>query len=448
MESSRKVTDMTSGNIVRLIILFALPIFLGNILQQIYNIADTIIVGYTLGDNALAAIGATSSIYSLIIGMSNGMNNGYSIIIARYFGEKSEEKIKKSVALMIVLNIVVSILLTVISVIAVLPVLRLLNTPELIIGDSYKYIIIILIGMISTNIYNMESGILRAVGNSRTPLLFLSICLIINIILDFMFVVIFKMGIEGAALATVLSQILSAVLCYINRVKNYPQLRISKENFNFSKEFVKEMFGTGLSMGMVNSIFAIGSVVLQSSINSLGNATITANLGARKVDEMLMLPLVTLSNANATFIGQNFGAKKMNRIKDGIMKTCLIGFVWTSIIVVVISLFSDTIIQIITGTTEVYIINMASKYLKINIPFFYVLGVLFVFRTSLQGIGNKVAPMVSSTIELVGKCFSTWYLTPKLGYTGVCVTEPIVWVLCTLFLMGTFFKDYKKLLSN
>lgn len=286
----------------------------------------------------------------------------------------------------------------------------------------------------------MEAGILRALGNSKTPLFFLIVSLVVNVALDLVFVVQMKLGVSSTALATVLAQILSAVLCYIYILKYYPELKLSKRHLIFEKKLVGEMFATGLSMGLMYSIFSIGSVVLQSAINGLGKATITAHLAARKIDEMMMLPLSTLVTANATFVGQNYGAKKMERIKEGIKKTCLSGFIWATFSIIIVFTMAPILINVITGTSDNYVIETATKYLKINIPFFYPLAILLVVRTSLQGIGRKIAPLVSSSIELIGKCVVTWWLVPKIGYLGVCISEPILWVLCMLFLSGTLLR--------
>ncbi|MCR3758307.1 MATE family efflux transporter [Clostridium felsineum] len=443
-----RIKDMTEGNPLQLIFTFALPIFLGNIFQQLYNVLDTMIAGYNLGDNALAAIGATSAIYSLIIGMANGMNNGYSIIVARSYGEKNMEKLRHSVGVMLILNVITALLFTLLSCIFIMPILKLLNTPPEIIKDAYEFIIIILLGITSTILYNMEAGVLRALGNSKTPLVFLIISLFFNLAMDLIFVVIMHGGVWSTALATVLSEVLSVILCFIHIVKYYPELKLSKKHFHFDKELIIEMFTTGLSMGLMSSIFALGTVILQGSINSLGKATITAHLAARKLDEMLMLPLSTLVTANATFVGQNYGAKKINRIREGIKKTCILGFIWATFCVLIAYTAAPILTKALTGTSDSYITNMAAKYLKINLPFFYVLHILLVLRTSLQGIGRKIAPLISSSIEMIGKFAAVLWLVPKLGYLGVCIVEPILWVLCTLFLLGTFFKiekDFEKL---
>lgn len=446
--SNLKSRDMTVGNPVRLILAFAIPIFIGNIFQQFYSVIDTMIAGHKLGDDALAAIGATGSIYNLVVGMANGMNNGYAIIISRSFGAKDERKMKNAIAITMVLNVLVAVLFTILSCIFIMPLLELLHTPKNVIMDAYQYIIIILLGMIITVAYNMEAGILRAVGNSRTPLYFLIISSIANIILDLVFVVVLSLGIQGLALATVIAQAISAILCFCYIKKYYKELKIQKEDFRFNKNLVTETFMTGLSMGLMNCIYTIGSVMLQGAINTFGKATITAHHAARKLDSMLMLPLSTLAAANATFVSQNYGANQLDRIKVGIKKTCVIGFIWSTFSVFVSFICGPILIQWLTNSEDTYVIKTAALYLNTNTPFFYSLGILFVLRTSLQGMGRKIAPIVSSSIELIGKAIAATFIVPKIAYIGVCFTEPVVWVLCTIFLFFSFMHVYKTLNEN
>ncbi len=437
------ILNMTSGNPMRLIIMFALPIFAGNLFQQLYNVCDIMIAGYNLGDDAVAAIGATGSIYSLIIGLSNGLNNGYAIIVARFFGAKNREKLKKSVALMLVFNIAASLFLTVISAAAIEHLLYLLKTPAEIFDQAYQYIFIILLGMPATIAYNMEAGLLRALGNSKTPLFFLILSSIANIVLDLFFIAVLHTGVRGAAFATVVSQILSVVLCFIHILRHFPELRLEKRDFCFSTGLAADMFITGLSMGMMSSIFSIGSVVLQSAINGLGTAVVTAHTVARKIVTICMQPLSTLSTANATFVSQNFGAGKMNRIITGIKKTCLAGFVWSAFIFIVVNAFAGRIVTLFSGTTDGEVIKYAVMNLRINMPFYFPLGILFVLRTSLQGLGRKAAPLISSGIEMAFKLFATWVLVPLFGYVGASIAEPLTWLMCMLFLSVSFFKVLK-----
>lgn len=442
-KSKSRIMNMTSGDPLHLIIMFALPIFVGNLFQQLYNVSDIMIAGYNLGDEAVAAIGATSSIYSLILGMANGMNNGYAIIVARSFGAKDIEKLKNSVALMLVLNIVISFIFTIISMAVIRNILVAMNTPSDVLDQAYNYIVIILLGMPATIGYNMEAGLLRALGNSKTPLFFLIMSCSLNIVLDLLFIAVFHMGVGGAAIATVLAQLVSVILCFVHILRYFPELKLEKKNFNFTMDFVAEMFMTGLSMGLMNSVFAIGSVVLQSAINGLGTVVITAHTVARKIITLCMQPLGTLSTANATFASQNFGANQMERIKIGIKKTCLAGFVWSAFTLIVVNIFAGQLVSLFSGTKDTDVIKYAVLNLRINMPFYFPLGILFVLRTSLQGLGRKVAPLISSGIELVFKLFATWVLVPIFGYTGASIAEPVTWLLCMLFLLQAFYKAMK-----
>lgn len=435
--------DLTIGSPAKLIFYFALPIFLGSLFQQFYNLVDTTIVGHTLGSDALAAIGATAPIYGLIVGMAVGINNGFSIIVARYFGAKDITKMKNSIAMILILNFIISILFTFAGVITIKSLLEYLNTPQDIMESSYGYIVTIFYGMIITITYNMEAGILRAIGDSKTPLKYLVYSSIINIVLDIVFIVNFNLGLKGAAFATLISQFVSVVLCFNHIIKRCPELKLCKENFKLDFNLLKDLFITGLSMGFMLSIVSIGSVALQSSINNFGKDIITAHMAARKISEITMMPLGTLTTASATFVSQNYGANKLDRIKDGIKKTFLMGAVWSSFVVIVCYLFGGYIIKALTGNNQAIIIDTAVKYLKINTPFYYILAVLLVLRTSLQSIGRNFTPLISSSIELIGKFVVVGYLAPALGYFGVCICEPIIWILCAIFVTVVFFGDKK-----
>lgn len=439
-----RVKDMTSGGVVGTIILFALPIYLGNLFQQFYNIVDTMLAGRYLGDTALAAIGATGAVYSMVLSLANGMNNGYAIIVARAFGEKDYEKVRKSVALMLVLNIAVSIFLMGVTVLFLKKLLILIQTPELIMEQAYSYILIILLGLIITIFYNMEAAVLRALGNSRTPLVFLLLATGLNVVLDITFMLVLHWGVAGLAAATVIAQLVSVILCFIHIKRHYSILKLEKDHFQFAKADCIEMFSTGLSMGLMYSIFNIGTLILQRGINGLGTQTITAHLAARKIDEVCMMLITTLSTANATFVGQNFGAGNIKRVRDGIHKTCLIAFACTTIVLIVIMFYADILVKFMTGTQDTFVIETASAYLKINLPFFYSLVILQTLRTSLQGMGDKITPVISSVLELLLKMVASFMLIPLLGYMGACIIEPIIWVICMLWLLYSYRRFMKK----
>ncbi len=437
-QMQKKTTDMTEGNVLRLIISFAGPILLGNLFQEFYGVVDTVLAGRFLGDQALAAIGATSAISSMILSLANGMNNGYAIILARAFGEKDYEKVKNSVALMLFLNLIVTLLLTAFSLFFLRGILQLIHTPQEIMQQAYAYIQVILAGLIVTIFYNMEAAILRAVGNSRTPLIFLILASILNVIMDILFVAGLKTGIEGLAYATVIAQAISIVCCLIHIKKHYPILHIELQNFRFDRDSLWEMFSTGLSMGLMMSIFNIGTLIMQGAINALGAATITAHHAARKIDVICMHPMGALAMANATFVGQNFGAGKIERVKEGIKKTCVMGFLISLLMMLLVMPFADVLVKLLTETEDLYIIKIAAQYLRMNLPFFFSLVVLQTLRTSLQGLGSKISPLISSSMELILKVIAAFFVIPAFGYLAVCLIEPITWVVCMLWLIGSY----------
>jgi len=428
------MTDLTKGNTLKLIITFAIPILIGNLFQQLYNLIDTVIVGQTLGVKALAAVGATSPIIGLLLSFAIGMTNGYSVVIARFFGANDIKEMKKAVAGTVVLGLATSILFTVVSLIGIRPVLRILATPDDVIDGAYSFARIIIMGLTFSMLYNMFSSVLRALGDTKSPLYFLIISTVVNIILDYLFICGFGMGVEGA-FATVLSILLSAVLCFIYILKNYPILRLKKEDFNLNRSIIMDLFSTGISMGLMLSVVAIGTVILQNAINGFGTETIAAHTAARKITEMFMLPLSTVSVTAATFSSQNYGANKPDRIKKGFIQLILISWVWSTVVVIMSFTIVPLIVSGITGTAETEIIDTATRYLRIDTPFYYVLGILLVLRSAMQGIGQKVVPIMASVIELVGKVIAAYYLAPKLGYLGICITEPIIWIACALFLV-------------
>ena len=436
-----KITDLTTGNPTKLIFYFALPIFLGNIFQQMYNLADTVIVGYTLGENALAAIGATTPLFGLIVGMAVGMNNGFAIVIARYFGAREMDKMRQAVAITVVLDLIISVVFTAIGVNMIMHLLKFLNTPADIINEAYGYIVVILMFMTITIMYNMIAGVLRALGDSRTPLIYLIYASILNVVLVFVFILVFKWGVRGSAFATGIAQVLAVVLGFNHIIKRCPELKLSKADFKYDGSMVMEIFTSGLSMGFMLSLVSIGSVALQGAINSFGKEIITAHMAARKVSEIYMMPLGTLTTAAATYVSQNYGAKKYERIKIGLKKTVLMGAIWSTVVVITAFAFGPYIIKYLTGTNDALIIDTAVKYLRINTPFYYVLAILLIYRSTLQGIGRKFTPLISSSIELLAKFAVVAFLAPSMGYFGVCISEPIIWITCAVFVLIVFYTD-------
>lgn len=442
-----KSVSLTEGKILKSLVIFAIPILIGNIFQQLYNVADTAIIGNVLGDQALAAVGATSALYSLVIGFANGITNGFSVVLARVFGEKDEEKLKQTSALIYFLTVIISIILTLASVISLHSILVMLKTPENILPKTEAYLRIILTFAIVTMLYNMFSGILRAIGDSKTPLYFLLLSSALNVGLDFLFVKGLNRGIGGAAEATVIAQIVSVSLCIVYIWKKCPVLKFSMRYLKWDKALVKELLLTGFSMGLMLVVVSIGSVALQSAVNSLGEQIIAAHTAARKIDEIFMMPLGTLATAAATFASQNFGAGKYDRVYKGIKDAVLIAIGWSACAILIVFAVGKYMVKWLTGTSDAEIISNALMYMKINIVFFLVLSILLVLRSSLQGVGRKIVPVLGSGVELILKFGAVNIITNRLGYFGVCILEPIIWGICAIMVLVDFVvyqKTYKK----
>ena len=439
------VNDLTIGNPLAKILTFAIPIFIGNIFQQLYNVVDMVVVGHILGEEALASLGATTAIYGLVLGLANGMTNGFSIIIARYFGAKKYDTLKQTVAITMVLTLIISVLLTTISLIWLKPLLHALKTPEEVMGGAVAYISIILSTILVTMSYNMFAGILRAIGNSRMPLYFLMVATSVNIVLDILFIRYLNMGIQGAATATVLAQFSAVVLCILYIMKKCPIIRVSKKDFKYQGKIVSDLLTMGSSMAMMFSIVSVGTVALQSGVNSFGTFTVTAHTAARKLSEIFMLPLGTLSISASTFASQNFGAKQWKRIVEGIKSAGLLAVIWCVFANILIFGFAKQIITLMTGSDLPEVISTAEAYLRFNLPFYFVLCILLILRSTLQGIGRKVVPLIASTVELATKFLVTAILVPRLGYFGIIISEPVIWTICALLVLLDFVYAMKKL---
>ena len=431
--------NMTEGSILRNLITFSIPVLIGNIFQQLYNVADTAIIGNYLGNDALAAVGAAAPVYNLLIGFAGGLTNGFAVVIARYFGAKDERTMKKSVALTYMLSAVVAVVVSIGSLIALNPLLRVLKTPSEIIAETENYMRIIVSFCTVTIAYNMFAGMMRAIGNSKAPLYFLIISSFANIGLDILFVRFLGLGVSGAAYATVISQGLSVVLCIIYAVRKCNIIVFRKKYFVTDRNLISDLVSTGVSMALMFAIVSIGSVILQRAVNDFGTTTITSHTAARKMDEMFMMPMSTVAMSVATFTSQNYGAGKIDRVRQGIRYGLFITSVWSVISIIVCIFLRSTIIQLITGTGDSEVIETSSRYLIWNFPFFFVLGVLVVLRSSLQGVGKKLVPIVGSVVEFLLKIAVVAFLAPKLGYFGVCICEPIIWILCAAIVAADYF---------
>lgn len=426
--------DLTKGYPAKVILLFALPLICGNIFQQLYNLADSKIVSTFVGTGAFAAVGATSVVSNTLIGFINGLTQGFAILVANSFGAKDYPKMRRFVAGSVLLTAFVTVVLMIGGQLFIAPILQVLQTPEDIMGEALAYVRIILVGIVFTALYNLCANILRAVGDSKTPLYCLLFAVVANIFLDLLFVGVFRMGIQGAAYATVLAQALCGGLCAFYMLMRFKELLPRKEEWELAKGQYHSLITTGLSMGLMGCIVNIGTIVLQSAINGLGTKIVAAHTGARRVFDILMIVIYTIGFSMTTFVSQNMGAKKVERIKQGIRHALVIVSVETTVLIALCFAFGEPVLRWITSSSDTEIIGAAVMYIRVGIVFFYALGPLFVLRCSLQGMGRKVIPVCSSVLEMLVKILSAAFLVPALGYFGVALTEPLSWVIMTLVL--------------
>lgn len=436
--------DLTKGNPARLMISFALPVCLGNIFQLFYSLADTRIVGSTLGDGALAAVGATTAISTLLIGFLQGLTNGFAIIVAQSFGAAREERLKKAAAGTFLLGFLTTVLLTVAALAGLKGFLSLLNVPDNLYDQASGYIRIILAGMLVTMLYNALAGVLRAVGDTRAPLLFLVAASLLNVGLDLLFILVFNLGVRGAALATVLAQLVSVLLSLVYMWKRYPVFRLRREDFRLSRNMVKLLYSSGLSMALMMSLVFFGTLALQCAINTFGTDTIVAHTAARKISELFFLPISVMGITMATFCGQNFGAGKFHRVKAGVRQALLITWVWAFIVIALSYTAAPFLVHLVTGSTKEMVVHTAARYLKFNSLFYFAASGINILRNALQAVGDHITPVVSSFIELAGKVIIALFLAPILYYTGIIISEPIIWCLMILPLIFKYRKLNKK----
>ncbi|PWL67905.1 MAG: MATE family efflux transporter [Clostridiaceae bacterium] len=428
--------DLTKGKILPLLLGFAVPIAVGNIFQLFYSLADTRIVGSFLGEEALAAVGATSSLNNMIIGFLLGMTNGFAIIVARYFGAKDHDNLKRAVAATFILGIGMAFIFTIVSVSLLRFILVGLQTPKNLLDLSVEYFRIILFGMTGAMLYNVCAGLFRAIGDSLTPLLFLIASTFVNIGLDLLFVCVFHLGVAGAAWATILSQYGSFACCFIYMRKRYDILLFGKKDCHLKRDMVKEMLSIGFSMGFMNSLINIGSVALQGAINSLQDTNyIVAHTAARKITEVFMLPFSVFGTTMATFCGQNLGAGKNDRIKKGLWRVIWITWAWCAGMIILAYTVAPVLVHLITDTTQVKVIATASLYLRMNTILYFIPAVICILRNAMQGIGDSITPVISSSLELLCKVLVAVFLTPYLGYWAIIWSEPISWVIMVIPLL-------------
>ncbi len=439
-----KTKTLTEGTPWKQILLFSIPIFWGNIFQLLYSLVDTKIVGSTLGTEALAAVGSVSTLHTLMTGFLNGLTLGFSLITAMCFGADNMKRLKKSFAMTIGLGVLTTTVLVVALMFVLQPLLHLLNVPEEQFAMSYAYISVLIVGLFATVLYNLCANTLRAIGDSLTPLLFLILATVSNIGLDYLFILEFHMGVQGAAYATVLAQLISVVLCFVRIFRKFPILHLQKSDFRPEKGLIVEMYKSGLSMGLMSCLVSIGTIMLQSAINTFGTTVIVAHTAARKVFEIMSLPVSVLGSAMATYCGQNYGAKRFDRIRQGIRASLLIAAIWSVAVFIICHTVEGALIRFVASTTDAEVIYWGSMYLKVDMSFIIVCGVIVILRNSMQGFGDRVIPVFSSCIELAGKIIFAFVFAPVFAYWGIIWAEPVVWIAMVIPLIVKVVHTLKK----
>lgn len=430
--------DLTKGYPAKVIMMFAIPLVFGQIMQQFYNMADSKIVSTYVGTGALAAVGATAVISNTLIGFMNGLTQGLSILVAHSFGAKDMKRMRQFVAGMIVISAGAAVSLTIIGVTFIKPLLEILNTPADILPDALAYVRIILAGVIFSALYNMSANMLRAVGDSKTPLYCLLIAVFANIGLDLLFVCVFHWGIEGAAIATIISQAMSGILCAGIILKKFRQILPTKEDWKPEPGQYGKLFSTGISMALMGCIVNIGTITLQGAINSLGTEYVAAHTAGRRVFDVLVVALFTVGMAMTTYTSQNMGAGDAKRVSRGVRHAIFIEWGMAVAVQVIWFAIGEKIIIWLTHTDNEVIMEAAQMYMDIGGWFLYVLGPLFILRCTLQGMGRKIIPLVSSFVEMMIKILSASFLVPAFGYVGVAFTEPISWVIMIIPLITAY----------
>ena len=442
---NRSINDLTIGSPVRKILLFTLPLLAGNLFQQLYNMVDMMIVGTTINTNALAAVGATGSVSFLVIGFAQGLTAGFSVITAQHYGAGEEEKVRRSVAVSLVLSVACAVFITVLSILIAAPLLRIMQTPQDIFEDALSYLSVVCLGTTATVFFNLFSSILRALGDSRTPLLFLIIACLLNIGLDFAFILGLSMGVAGAAWATILSQLVSALLCLFYSIKKFPILRLKRVDFQITRSLVSQHLSIGVAMGLQSSMTTISVLIFQVAVNQLGMVSVKAYSAAAKICQLTLQPMSSLGITMATYSAQNFGAQKIKRIRTGVRQGAFIAIAFALAGCLLVHLAGRSLIGLFgIGSEEIQVADQAQLYLSVTSSFYILFGLWSVFRNALQGMGYTRIPMLSAGLEIVLRIICSFGFTSFAGFLGISFVDPVTWAGALALLMTGYFAAIKK----
>lgn len=439
MADKNTMQDMTAGNPTTHILKFFFPLLFGMLFQQFYNLVDTAIVGKFLGSGALAAVGATGSVNFLVIGFCMGVCNGFAIPVAQKFGAKDERGLRRFVANSVWLAIVFAAIMTVVVSLLCRNILIWMDTPEDIVDRAYSYIFVIFLGIPVTYLYNLLSGFMRALGDSRTPLIFLILSSLLNIGFDLAAILVFHLGVAGAAYATVLAQLISGVLCLIYMIKKFPILHIQKGEWRLNGYCVARLCGMGIPMGLQYSITAIGSVILQKSVNRLGSTIVAAIASGGKLSMFLCCPFDAMGSTMATYAGQNLGAKKLDRVDQGIFSCSRLALVYSLLACAVVFFTGKYMALLFVDRGETELIGLIQTYLRWNGAFYFPLALVNIVRFTIQGLGFGKLAILAGVCEMAARSVVGFFFVPKLGFTAACTASPVAWILADAFLIPAYF---------
>ena len=437
--------DMTTGSPVRLIIGFAIPMFLGMLFQQFYSMVDTLVVGRFLGVNPLAGVGSTTSLNFMVIGFCTGVCNGFAIPVAQMFGAQEEHRLRKYVTNSAWFCMVFSVVMTLAVVASCRAILTLMNTPKEIFEYAYIYILIVFWGIPCTFLYNILAGIIRSLGDSKTPVVFLAVSSSINIVLDLVFVLSFHMGVEGPAIATVLAQGISGVICLWYMWKKFPILHATRDEWKPEPSYMAKLCYIGIPMGLQYSVTAIGTLVLQAAINGLGAAVVAGVTAAQKINAFISCPVESLGQTMAPYTGQNMGAGKLDRIGKGLKSASLIGFLMSAICFVIAVLFGKQLTLLFVDAGETAIIAYSYEFLLFCTGGYCLLTLVNTVRFTIQGMGFSVFAICSGVMEMIARILASTVVAGKVGFIGICLAHPLAWVFADLFLIPAFFWCRKRI---
>ena len=439
------IQDLTRGSPAQLIVRFALPLLIGNIFQQLYQISDIIIVGRLIGVEALAAVGSSAPIYFVMLLITLGFTGGLTVITAQRFGAKDKDGVRRSVTHSIMAGMGLSLISSFILIVFLPQLLRLMNVPAEIMADSYRFMVVLAAGFFMIVAYNLLSFIIRALGDSKTPLYFLIFSSVLNIFLNLFLIYVLKLGIIGSALGTVIAVSISVAACLLYIARKFPILRLTRKDWKFSWPFMKQHLNIAFPMALQFSVLSVGLMIMQSVCNSFGPDTIAAFTSALRIEQLATQPLVALGIAMATYTAQNFGAGMVKRIRQGVRVSFLMSSGFSIFIALLVRFVGENMIQVFIEDGNPHIIETGRMYLNISTMFYFFLGMIFIFRNTLQGMGHSVIPLIAGIIELAMRSFAAIYLASKIGYLGICWASPIAWVGAALVVIGGYIETIRKM---